>query len=213
MRWLVLAALFAACSKGKKPTPKHDDARVVPADATVADAAVDAAPPDAPQMSTTITSDGVGPITADTNDVDDFTRLMPGFSAKGEHHEAEDYSYDEILIAKDKLQVLRAVVQDEHLFKVEVDEPMFATESGVTIGTSVAELVAKVADIKCVYETYDPEADAERVERSLRCDSEKLPRVLFEIDYDKFKGPEGKVSTKTIGKRKIIQIVWLAGKE
>ena len=96
---------------------------------------------------------------------------------------------------------------------IEVDEPMFATESGIAVGSTVTELAAKVADIKCVYETYDPEADAERVERSLRCDSEKLPRVLFEIDYEKFKGPEGKVSTKTIAKRKIIQIVWLAGKE
>src|SRR5262245_63836901 len=119
MRWLVLAALCVGC-KGKKPPPKHDDARVMPADAAVADAAVDAAPPDAPAMSTTITSDGVGPITADTNDVEDFERLMPGFAAKSEHHEAEDYSYDEILVTKNKTQVLRAVVQDEHLFKVEV---------------------------------------------------------------------------------------------
>ena len=71
MRWLVLAALCVGC-KGKKPPPKHDDARIMPADAAVADAAIDAAPPDAPAMPTTITSDGVGPITADTNDVEEF---------------------------------------------------------------------------------------------------------------------------------------------
>ncbi|HEX5062146.1 MAG TPA: DUF1131 family protein [Kofleriaceae bacterium] len=211
MRWLVLAALCVGC-KGKKPPPKHDDARIMPADAAVADAAVDAAP-DAWQMSTTITSDGVGPITADTNDADDFERLMPGYSAKSEHHEAEDYSYDEILVTKNRLQILRAVVQDKSLFKVEVDDATFTTASGVSVGTPVAELAAKIADIKCVYETYDPEADAERVDRSLRCGSEKLPRVLFEIDYEKFKGPEGTVSTKTIGKRKVVQIVWLADKD
>lgn len=213
MRWLVLAALCVGCKGKKQPPPKHDDARIVPADAAVADAVVDAAPPDAPVMSTTITSDGVGPITADTNDADDIARLMPGYAAKSEHHEAEDYSYDEIVVTKNKVQVLRAVVQDKNLFKVEVDDPTFATASGVTVGTTVAELAAKIASIKCVYETYDPEADAERVDRSLRCDSEKLPRVLFEIDYEKFKGPEGTVSPKTIAKRKIVQIVWLAGKE
>jgi len=213
MRWLVLAALCLGCGKGKKQSsPKRDAAAVVPADAAVADASIDAAP-DAPSMSTTITSDGVGPITADTNDVEDFERLMPGYAANSEHHAAEDYSYDEIRVTKNKVQILRAVVQDNTLFKIEVDDATFATASGVAVGTTVADLAAKIADIKCVYETYDPEADAERVDRSLRCDSEKLPRVLFEIDYENFKGPEGKVGTKTIAKRKVVQIVWLAGKE
>ena len=36
---------------------------------------------------------------------------------------------------------------------------------------------------------------------------------MFEIDYDKFKGPEGKVSPKAISKRKIVRIVWLAGED
>ena len=105
------------------------------------------------------------------------------------------------------------MISDESLFKVEVDEPMFATSAGVAVGMTVAELADRNKDIKCVFETYDPMADAERVDRSLRCQSASLPHVLFEIDYEKFTGREGSVSPKSIAKRKIIQIVWLAAKE
>lgn len=212
MRWLVLAASCLACSKGKQaPPPKHDDARVVAIDATVADAAVDAAP-DAATLPLTITSDGVGPITAKVKDEEQFGKLLPGFTVKSERREAEDYAFDEITASKGATQILRAVIQDKALFKVEVDDPMFATASGVAVGTTVADLVAKLPDTKCVYEKYDAEADAERVDRALRCESAGLPQVLFEIDYAGFKGPEGAVSTKAIGKRKIVQIVWLAAK-
>jgi hypothetical protein len=68
-------------------------------------------------------------------------------------------------------------------------------------------------DLKCVFETYDPQADAERVEKSLRCESESLPQIKFEIDLAGYKGREGTVSTKAIGDRKIVQIVWLASHE
>ena len=65
-------------------------------------------------------------------------------------------------------------------------------------------------DIKCTFETYDPESDAERVDKALRCDSASLPYVMFEIYLAGFKGTEGTVSTKTIATRKVVEIVWLA---
>lgn len=212
MRWLVFAILLLGC-KSKQPPSKRDDARLPPADASVADAAIDAARPDAATLSLTITSDGVGPITDKATDENDFKKLLPGFAVRSNHREAEDYEYEEIFANKGDTQILRAVISDGSLFKVEVDDPMFSTVAGVAVGMTVAELDAKIKGIKCVFETYDPAADAERVDRALRCQTESLPRVLFEIDYEKFTGREGSVSTKAIGKRKINQIVWLAGKE
>ncbi len=212
MRWLVFAALCLGC-KGKQAPPTYKDARQPPADAAVADAAIDAALPDAATMSLTITSDGVGPITAKATDEDRFKKLLPGFAVTSSHQEAEDYSYDEIIASKGGTQILRAVISDGSLFKVEVDEPLFSTAAGVSVGMTVGDLADRTKDIKCVFETYDPQADAERIDRALRCQSASLPRVLFEIDYEKFTGREGNVSPKSIARRKIIQIVWLAAKE
>lgn len=211
MRWLVVAALCAGC-KSKQP-PRAHDARLPPADAAVADAAIDAPRPDAATMSFTITSDGVGPITTRATEEYDFVKLLPGFTVTSSHHEAEDYEFDEIIVKKGDDQILRAVVSDHSLFKVEVDHPMFSTAAGASVGITVGELVVRTKDIKCVFETYDPQADAERVDRALRCQSASLPRVLFEIDYEKFTGREGTVSPKAIAKRRIVQIVWLAAKE
>jgi hypothetical protein len=212
MRWLAFAVLCVSC-KGKQPPPKHDDAPRAPADAAVADAPVDAAPPDAAQMSTTITSGGVGPLTAKHIDVDDYKRLLTGMTVTANHREGEDFMFDEYIATKGKTEILRAVIADRSVFKIEVDDPMFATAAGIAVGTTVGEAVDKMKDLKCVYETYDPEADAERVERSLRCDAASLPQVMFEIDLAGFKGPEGNIGIKAIAKRKITQIVWLAAKE
>jgi len=129
------------------------------------------------------------------------------------HREGEDFKFDEYVAMKGKTQILRAVVSDGSLFKIEVSDPMFATAAGVTTGMTVTEAAGKMKDLRCVYETYDPQADAERVEKSLRCESESLPQIKFEIDLAGFKGPEGTVSAKTIGSRKIVQIVWLASHE
>ena len=208
-----MAALCFAC-KGNKPAQrKYEDAPPAPADAAVPDAAADAATPDAQTMSLTITSDGVGPITAKHIDEEDYTELLVGLTVTSEHKEAEDYMFDEVIASKGKTMVLRAVITDRSVFKIEVYDPMFTTAAGIAVGMTVEEAAAKMAGLKCVYETYDPMQDAERVERSLRCESESLPHVMFEIDNAKFKGPEGKVGLKAIGKRKIIQIVWLAAKE
>lgn len=212
MRWLAVAALCLGC-KSKQPAPrKYEDAKPAPADAAIADAPVDAAP-DGATMSTLITPEGVGPITPKMIDEEDFAKALTGLVVKSEHREAEDYSYDEIIASKGDHQILRAVVNDDSLFKVEVDDPMFATAAGVTVGMTVADLASKTADLKCTYETFDPQADAERVDRALRCESASLPHITFEIDYEKYKGREGKVSPKAIAKRKISQIVWLADKE
>jgi hypothetical protein len=127
-----------------------------------------------------------------------------------DHKEGEDFMYDEYIAKKGKTQILRAVVTDRSLFKIEVYDPMFTTAAGVATGTTVAEAAEKMKDLKCVFETYDPASDAERVDKSLRCESASLPQVMFEIDLAGFKGAAGNVSPKTIAKRKIIQIVWLA---
>ena len=86
MRWIVVVALCFGC-KSKQPAPhKYEDARPAPADATLADAAVDAAP-DAATMSLTITPDGVGPITAKITDEEDFAKLLVGLTVKSEHRD------------------------------------------------------------------------------------------------------------------------------
>lgn len=209
MRWLVAAALVFGC-KGKQAPPKRDDAPVQPIDAAIADAAVDAAPPPDAGMATTITPTGVGPITAKFINEDDYKAALVGLTVTEKHQEGEDFVYDEYIASRGKVRVLRAVVTDRTLFKVEVYDPMFATAAGVTTGMTVAEAGEKMKDMKCVYETYDPAGDAERVDKSLRCESASLPNVKFEVENDKFKGPEGTVSAKTIATRKISQIVWLA---
>ena len=211
MRWLALFAACLACKGKQAPPPRHDDARVVAKDAAPADAAIDAAP-DAAAASTTITPDGVGPITAKVKDEEQFAKLLPGFTVTSEHRQGDEYNFDEIVASKGATQVLRAVVQDGALFKVEVEDPTFATQSGIAVGMTVADLVAKLPDAKCVYEKYDAADDAERVDQALRCQAASLPQVLFDIDYGKLTVPEGGVSTKTIGKRKIVQITWLAAK-
>jgi hypothetical protein len=213
MRWLVVAALLVGCKGKQAPPPKRDDAALQPIDAVVADAAVDAPAIDASVMSTTITPTGVGPITAKHIDEDDYQELLVGMTITTNHREGEDFNFDEYVAKKGKTQILRAVVTDKNLFKIEVYDPMFATAAGVTTGMTVAEAAEKMKDLKCVFEIYDPQADAERVEKSLRCESESLPRIKFEIDLAGYKGAEGNVSTKTIGKRKIVQIVWLASHE
>jgi hypothetical protein len=212
MRWLVVAALLVAC-KGKQAPPKRDDAALQPIDAVIADAAVDAAAIDAAVMSTTITPTGVGPITAKVVDEDDFKELLVGMTITTNHREGEDFNFDEYVAKKDKTQILRAVVTDKSLFKIEVYDPMFATAAGVTTGMTVGDAALKMKDLKCVFEIYDPQADAERVEKSLRCEAASLPQIMFEVDLAGFKGPEGNVSAKTISKRKIVQIVWLASHE
>ncbi len=209
MRWLVVAALLFAC-KGKQAPPKRDDARARPIDAAVADAAIDAAPPPDAGMSTSITPDGVGPIGPKFINIDDYKEAFPELSIKQNHREGEDFMFDEFVASKGKTKILRAVVNDRTLFKIEVFDPMFSTAAGVTTGMTVADAAAKMKDLKCVFETYDPEADAERVEKSLRCESASLPQVIFEIDLDGFKGSEGTVGTKMIASRKIVQILWLA---
>lgn len=211
MKWLVVAALMLAC-KGKQQPPARDDAPARPIDAAVADAPVDAPPPDA-GMSTTITADGVGPITAKMVDEDDFRKALVGLTVTSRHREGEDFKFDEILARRGKTQVLRAVITDRSLFKVEVSDPMFATAAGVAVGMTVGQASATTKDLRCTYETYDPEADAERVDRALRCESESLPQVMFEIDHAGYQGPEGTVSPKTIADRKIVEIVWLAQRD
>jgi hypothetical protein len=213
MRWLVVAALCAGCKNKPAPQPKYEDARPAPADAASADAVIDAAPLDAPAMSTTITSDGVGPLTAKHIDEDDYKELLVGLTITSEHKEGEDFMFDEYIASRGTTRVLRAVISDRSLFKIEVLDPMFATAAGVSVGMTVAELAAKTANIQCVFEIYDPSADAERVDRALRCESPRLPHVKFDIDYENFTGAEGKVATKAIAKRKIVQILWLAAQD
>jgi hypothetical protein len=210
MRCLVVLAVLCAGCKGKRAPQRDDKPPPRSLDAAVADAAVDAARPDAAVMPTTITSDGVGPITRKTTAPGAFRRLLPGFTVETEHHEAEDYSFDELTILKGKTRILRAVVEEDRLFKVEVEDPLFKTEAGVAVGMTVDELTARVKDLECSYEIYDPEADAERVERALRCESASLPHVLFEIDHEGFEGEQGGIRPKVIAKRTIAEIVWLA---
>jgi hypothetical protein len=161
-------------------------------------------------MATTITSDGVGPIVAKMIEEEDYAKALVGLRVTSKHQEGEDFMFDEIIARKGKTKVLRAVITDRSLFKVEVYDPMFATAAGVRVGMTVGDAAARTKDLKCVYETYDPQADAERVDRALRCESASLRRVMFEIDHEGFTDPEGSVNPKSIANRKIVEIVWLA---
>src|SRR5690606_11684731 len=109
-----------AC-KGKQQPPKRDDAPAKPQDAAVADAAIDAPPPDA-GMATTITSDGVGPIVAKMIEEEDYAKALVGLGVTSKHEEGEDFMFDEIIARRGKTQVLRAVISDRSLFKVEVHD-------------------------------------------------------------------------------------------
>jgi hypothetical protein len=212
MRSLAIVLVCIGCKGGKRPV-KHDDASIVPADAAIADAPADAAVSDAAAIPHAITSDGVGPLNAKATDEEAFKKLLPGFAVKSEHRQAEAYSYDELLVSKDGKLALRAVVQSGKLFKIEVVDAMFAIDAGLTVGRTAGELAARMTDLKCAYEKYDPEGDAEHVDRALRCESQSLPRILFELDKNAFTGAIGPVAPKAIAARKIVEIVWLAPQE
>lgn len=208
----MVAALCLGC-KGKQPPPARDDAPTQrPIDAALADATIEVATPDAAVMPTMITSDGVGPITRKTTAPGAFRRLLPGYTVTTEHHEAEDYSFDELTVRDGKTRILRVVVEEDRLFKVEVESPVFKTESGAAVGMTVAELAARVKDLACSYQTFNPEGDAEHVDRALRCESPSLPYVLFEIDHEGFDGETGGIRPKAITNRAIVEIVWLAAR-
>lgn len=211
MKWLVVAALCLACKGKHQPAPTRDDAPPRPIDAAVADAPIDAPVPDAHVMPTTITPTGVGPLTAKHVDEHDYKKLLVGLKVMTQHQEGEDFVYDEYIATKGDRRILRAVITDRSLFKIEVYDPMFHTSAGIAVGMTVGHAAAKMKDLKCAFETYDPSADAEGVDKALRCQAESLPHVMFEIDLEGFTGARGNVSPKTIADRQIIEIVWLAG--
>lgn len=209
MRWSVVVALVMACKGDPRPPPAAPVAPPKRADAIVKEEEVIM-----PSISSvTISSDGVGPVTANTPPSAVAIRpLFSGFEVTSEHHEAEDFNFDEILVAK-RTPLLRIVVDNmgdaPRLFKIEVFDPMFATASGVTTGMTVAELAAKLPDIACKFEHFEPDADAERVEKLLHCASPSLPHVTFDLDDQGFRRHRGRVPIKIIETRRIAKIVWL----
>ena len=172
---------------------------------TLADAPIDAAMPDAATMPT---DDHARRRRPDHRQAHRRGRLQGAARrsrpSRSEHREGEDFKFDEYVASKDTTQVLRAVISDRSLFKIEVLDPMFTTAAGIGVGATAEELAAKTPDLKCVYETYDPNQPTPSASTA-RCAANRrsLPHVMFEIDHAKFKGAEGNVSVKTIAKRKI----------
>jgi hypothetical protein len=177
-------------------------------------AAAEAAPPPdagpAPRFATTITPDGVGPITART-DPARLRRLFPGLELVRRHDEGEDHAFDELTLSRGGRAALRVIVDEfkssSQPFRVDVFDPMFTTPTGLSVASTVAEVAAALPDLGCRYARFAD--NPEHFDRALSCRSARLPRISFELDPRGFRGPEGKVEVAAFADRTFARIIWM----
>jgi hypothetical protein len=209
-RRIVLVAIGLAGCKGNPsaPAPTASSAQETETSSAVSRSDHDAASaPDA----WIISAHGVGPITATTEPtVEAIQRLVPTLQVEGEQHEGEDFSYLAISLQQDGAVQAEIIVDEGTLFKVEVRGPLFATAQGLRVTSTVAELASAMPELSCRYETYDPDLDAQRVDRLLFCTTAEAPSISYSIDLTGFRGGEGPIAPEMIAERSIDQIVWLA---
>jgi hypothetical protein len=209
-------ALLVACKAGDPatPSPPRAVASVAPAPGVTAApalpidagaAAVDAAA----AWSTRISAAGVGPITAST-DPAAVASLLVGLTATTAHHETEDSSRDDTTLASARGPELVVVVENvrdpQAIFRVDVVGPMFATERGVRVGSSVADLVAAYPDATCTRAHYDP--NPEGFDEALFCSAASLPNVGFFLDPAARRLRDGKVAIARIKALRFRRILW-----
>jgi hypothetical protein len=207
--WMLALTMLVACKSGGGsaarggPAGAGSAAPPLPAAGSSAQAA---------SFSRSITPDGVGPLTAAT-DSRTAASLFPGMTAKTEHSEAEDYSFDDITIS-DRAggdPVLHVVIDNmraaRSIFRVDVVGPMFATPKGIRVGSSVGDLAAAYPDAACTRATYTE--NPEGFDRALSCESASLSNLSFHVDPDALSGPDGKVAVAKLAPFRIDRIIWL----
>jgi hypothetical protein len=199
--WCLVLAALAACGSSRTSGP-----------ITAADPAT-AAPKRA--FATTISSTGVGPLGARTpDDKDVIAGLLPGLTVELNRNEAEDHDVDEYTI-KQGDKVVLFVVMDRYrssaneMFRIDVFDPMFATATGIAVGSTVGALAAKHPDTACKLERYDPDADIYRVDRRLYCETPAVPNVAFDLDPESWRDPPAQIPVRKLADRKIQQISWV----
>src|SRR5260221_7885792 len=144
----------------------------------------------------TITPEAVGPLKPTTNPKI-VAAMFPGLDATTKHDEGEDHSSDDTSIALHNGTVVLHVITDNMrdastIFRVDVVGSMFATEAGIRVGSTVADLFAKYPDASCRRETYTP--NPEHFDKALLCDTPALPNLTFYMDPKSLDGPDGKVA-------------------
>ncbi|MBA3538184.1 MAG: hypothetical protein H0T79_01010 [Deltaproteobacteria bacterium] len=217
---LSLIAAGAACKKTEPPTPTGAGSGgpviIVGSGSGSGSAPADASSPDASGIgfATTITPDGVGPITAKTPPTT-VASLFPGLEVEHDIQETEASKAEYFNFSKSTQPVLSVVVDDftdaNAIFKVVITDPMFATATGIGVSSTIMDLAKKHPDTKCYFEKYDAEADAERVEQRLFCEAASLPRLSFQLAGEMMKGKPGEVGLNVLARQAITQIVWLPG--
>src|SRR5436190_10555888 len=173
MNWLALLAVLGAC-KGDRtseppvasPAPKPELPSIV-RDAGLADA------PGAIAFSTTIGDDGIGPIKA-ANEITVATlgKLVPGLDVASRAVGTQD----EITLSYRSNRVLVLIVDrasDNKLVRMDVYDPMFATASGIGIGSLVKELDERHPEVRC-----------QRAGGRIACATPKYKRLAFAVQDD-----------------------------
>jgi hypothetical protein len=216
MRWCALALVAVACrGDATAPDPTPPAATAPPpvlADAAPADApAPDAGEPGAPL---TITTTGVGPLTAATRP-EDVRGLVPGLEVAIEHHPHKDGAdrpdYDSIWLSEAGERVAELVIESGQVFQIAVDKGMrFATVAGITVGATGNVLAAAYPDLACQFALRHRRAGAIADPRVLSCTSHKLPGVSFELSQGKLKDRRSPIRPAAIASHTIESIVWLA---
>lgn len=236
-RGYVVFVALASCSEPTTPAPPV--VREVPVVATpvveapvveapvvttpvpqvpVVEAAVvapEVAPAEDPGFPTAITTRGIGPFGPGLKgDLKAIRRLVPGLAVTSRHDESEAHDIEEIKVSRARKPVLTMILNHyrlaDPLFTITAKDPMFATGTGIAVGSTVKDLTARHPDTVCVFEEYDPSLDVLAVERRMYCEASDLPNISFELDARLWKGRTGRIASAGIAERAIVAIVWRA---
>lgn len=222
MRICCVALAVAACKGTPEPSstgsgsgsvraPRDAALAAVPIVDAAVDTTIDAAVAAAP-FSTIISSAGVGPFHVKTPDDEAaIAKLVPGFDVTPSVNESEAHELHEYTIGHGTTQSLFVIMdayRDGAIATIDVFDPMFATASGIRVGSTIGELAAAHADVVCRFERYDADLDVYRVEQRLYCEIRSLPNVSFELDSKAWRGLPGKLAVSKLASRKISTIIW-----
>ena len=233
---LILLGFVAGCSsKSDKPAAPM----VVAQDSKVSDAPVaDAAPRPVvadlqhPGFTTTITSDGIGPFGKKIENIEAIRAGMPGMEVTSENVQSEGREIDHVTVSHLDTPVLTIVIDrartPDNVFRLTAVHSLFATRSGIRPGSTVRELLSRHPSTKCTSQR-SPEDEQYNIVlpqelgcspgipvstcayRRLFCQTNDLPGITFELNYQKWKGT-GAAPAARLSDDKIVAIRWQARK-
>lgn len=166
-------------------------------------------------FSTVLSSAGVGPLGSDTpDDRDAIARLVPGLTVTLSENVAEDHEIHEYTAAQGERRVLFVVINASsgptpRVFRIDVHDRLFATATGIGVGSTIGALAAKHPDTACRFARYDPAADIYRVDRRLYCEAGSLPHLAFDLDPTDWREAPAQIPVARLAARKIHEITWL----